>query len=179
MAFLSKQKILKLNGLEENIRQILNSLSCQTVPTLDCSKYMLFLTSKGRILFDSFIHKKNSKYYIEVDKENESCFLNHLKKYDPREKIVIQQEPSLCALWSSAATGMTSMDNRPFMGYRGLGVNNEAMKDVSSEYLSIRLQYGIAEGQEISNCLPFEVNMDKLKASKFYFIKLIFKKDVI
>lgn len=106
-----------LQGLCSNDMRLLTDTHNTT--NKSTSIYTVFLNSKGRILFDSFItqsiHPSNMSntvptYYIEVNKDNVANALNHFKIFNLRNKLSIELCDNI-SLYSIICNDSTQYNN--------------------------------------------------------------------
>ncbi|KAL0084950.1 hypothetical protein J3Q64DRAFT_1699249 [Phycomyces blakesleeanus] len=152
--------------------------------------YTSFLTPQGRMLYDAFIYPVNGeseKWIIECDERVVGNIAKHLKRYQLRAKVKMQdvtQEYSAWSAWGgdvqkTAAVGC--YDPRvPGLGYRAIVPKQTDIKSVlgldtfeelpAEEYTIRRLLNGVAEGPDDmwpEHALPLESNMDYMHGVDF------------
>ena len=91
MFHLSSRIVLKVAG--KNVSQFLNGLITADVKKLkeDGFLFSALLNSKGRFLYDFFIHQKEGTFFIDINKNFAEGFKNAIKYYDLLDEIAIEE----------------------------------------------------------------------------------------
>ena len=143
------------------------------------------LNVKGRIFADLFIYKdnddrSNETFFVETEGSRILALHNTLKIYQLRRKIeILLLDLEVC--YSAEGTENSSVINCyedprvPGFGFRCLRTPkiskyNSGRSDIDKEnieYLKIRLQKGIPEGNDLVDQLPLNMNGDLMNAISF------------
>ncbi|KAI9031561.1 hypothetical protein CLU79DRAFT_693850 [Phycomyces nitens] len=151
--------------------------------------YTSFLTPQGRVLYDAFLYPVNGeteKWILECDERVVGNVAKHLKRYQLRAKVKIQditQEYSAWSAWGGDVqeTAVGCHDPRvPGLGYRAIVPKQTDVKSAlrldsfeevpAEEYTIRRLVNGVAEGPDDmwpEHALPLESNVDYMHGVDF------------
>ena len=148
------------------------------------SLYSMFLNTQGRIMFDTFVVKRNAtEYLIDCDHHLAENLVKHLKMFKVRRKINIslQEDEKVWAILGDELdenkllkSAVCYNDNRcKALGFRAIGENLEmdSEKFDMDDYQTLRYQQGIPEGSlEIppGKCTPLEYNIEYMHGVSFH-----------
>lgn len=166
---------------------------CQGLMTNDIFKlktenslFTVILNSKGRVLYDCLVYKKDDHLLLECDKNDASDLIKYLKMYLLRRKLAIDilDNTSIWALFSSTPTTVelssVSVFNDPRLPILGQRIISDKMSSFKNKldlddsdnnftYQQWRYTNGIAEGSEFlkGQSFPLEMNCDYLNGISF------------
>lgn len=175
---LESRKILRVAGSEASV--FLQGLITNDMKHFEdgaTSMYAMFLNNKGRVLFDTLVHKtdKEDSFMIECDKNIISQLLRHLKLFKLKRNIEVTDASQDYNVWAFIAPPNTlqeSIDPKTNiniikdprlseLGYRILSpasvekstifdiIGNDTVTENSEEgYKCLRYKLGVSEGSE-------------------------------
>lgn len=163
-------------GFLQNLVTQDTSLLSESNPNVYCH----MLNSKGRFLYDVFLHRMaHDHVVVDVAQQRKDSLVKMLKMYSLRSGVRIQDDSDtfyVMTRFGGSGDGFGE-DARlgSVLGYRGVSVDTvpELPKDARvipvSEYTKLRLSLGVAEGpDEIpEGSVPLEYNLDGLNGISF------------
>lgn len=173
--------------------QGLTTNDISTFPNEKIIQNNCFLDKRGRILSDGIVWKiKDNEYMLQTaSSKMKDMLLNHIKGFILRRSEVTIKDGGMMGQLSGMIYGTLNDEHPPpsyivgldprddSIGLRVLSIPDEEPKQMSElidqeifpeypgTYQLVRRLAGIAEGQEISNKLPLECNMELLNAISF------------
>lgn len=192
---LNSRKILKVSG--DDVAGFLQGLITNDMRHFDESAksiYSMFLNNKGRLLYETLVHKdQNESYLIECDSNVLSSIQRHLKIFKLRRKIAIDCVDDLKVWALTSVTDITvsaekiSLYKDPRLSDLGFRIlaptsisGNELgaiisdktlVKDNEDDYKYLRYNLGVSEGVTDvppGSCFPLEANCDYLHGVSFH-----------
>lgn len=166
---------------------------CQGLMTNDIFKlktenslFTVILNSKGRVLYDCLVYKKDDRLLLECNKDDASDLVKYLKMYLLRRKLDIDilDNTSIWALFSSTPITVelnsVSVFNDPRLPILGQRIISDKMSNFKNKldlddsdnnftYQQWRYTNGVAEGGEFlkGQSFPLEMNCDYLNGISF------------
>lgn len=163
------------HGFLQNLVTQDTSLLSESNPSVYCH----MLNSKGRFLYDVFLHRMAQDHIVvDVAQQRKDSLVKMLKMYSLRSGVRIQDDSDrlhVMARFGDSGGGF-SEDARlgSILGYRGVSVDTIKSSEDDrvipvSEYTKLRLSLGVAEGpDEIpEGSVPLEYNLDGLNGISF------------
>ncbi|CAH2094541.1 unnamed protein product [Euphydryas editha] len=162
------------------------------------SMYAMFLNNKGRVMYDTLIHKwdNDESFLIECDKKLISLLQKHLKIYKLKRKVEIEEVDKDFKIWALIQPETTTVpeikndvniykDPRlADLGYRIISSTDTKVshiiemigkdivpKDNEDGYKYLRYKLGVSEGAEdlpLGTSFPLEANCDYLHGVSFH-----------
>lgn len=185
---LKNRAVVKVEGSEAS--EFLQGLVTNDVKHLDeqnlklPSIFCMFLNTQGRVLFDTFIMKKDpSTYLIDCDHQLSEKLVKHLKIFKVKRKIDISVSPcSIGAIFDSdeplEKIPEEFKDNDHYkdtrlknLGFRVISSSLENFVQSDDSYRKLRYQLGICEGlDEVQSgkVTPLEFNLDYMHGVSFH-----------
>lgn len=167
--------IVRVSGSDS--LKFINGLSTNAVSLITPSsgQYNLFLSSQGRMLFDSFVWRIDNaadpnEFLIEVDHRVGQDLYYHFKQFQLRSRLQIEDVSGKFGLsvhWGcpSSAKELSLVDPRGELGLIRELHNSPLPSTNESAYKALRFALGIPEGPvEIprTQAMPLEYNLDFL-----------------
>lgn len=135
------------------------------------SMYAMFLNNRGRVLYDTLIHKFDDTFMIECDKNVLSLLHRHLKLYKLKRKVEIGDISNNFKIWAFVAPPETLADsNDPKSNIHiykdprlvDVGYNINIYKDPRLEDLGFRiLSHASVKEDTILNVVGKDVTIEK------------------
>lgn len=165
----------------ENTLGFLQNLVTQDTSALSETKssiYCHMLNSKGRFMYDVFLHRISADHVVvDVAQQRKDSLVKVLKMYSLRSSVSINDESdryNVMAVFGDNRKGFCE-DARlgSILGYRGVSLGTlESPEDTTipvSDYTKLRISLGVAEGPEEipEGSVPLEYNLDGLNGISF------------
>ncbi|CAH2250893.1 putative transferase CAF17 homolog, mitochondrial [Pararge aegeria] len=160
------------------------------------SMYAMFLNNKGRVLYDTLIHKwnKEESFLIECDRKLVNVLQKHLKLYKLKRKVNIEDVNDEYLLYALKSTNVKDVSNEKInvykdprlteLGYRVISsvdvkdsdvaqtVGNDVVTESNEDgYKYLRYKLGVSEGADDlppGTSFPLEANCDYLHGVSFH-----------
>lgn len=169
---LESRKLLKVAGSDASV--FLQGLITNDMRHFEegaKSMYAMFLNNRGRVLYDTLIHKFDDTFMIECDKNVLSLLHRHLKLYKLKRKVEIADMCSKFKLWAFIAPPDAMTDsNDPTSKIHlykdprlvDVGYNINIYKDPRLEELGFRiLSHASVKEDTILNVVGKDVTVEK------------------
>ena len=162
-----------LGFLQNLVTQDTSALS-ETKPSIYCH----MLNSKGRFMYDVFLHRISADHVVvDVAQQRKDSLVKVLKMYSLRSSVRIKDESdryTVMVVFGDSGKGFCE-DARlgSILGYRGVSVGTlDSSEDTAipvSDYTKLRISLGVAEGPEEipEGSVPLEYNLDGLNGISF------------
>ncbi|KOB73456.1 hypothetical protein OBRU01_10720, partial [Operophtera brumata] len=132
------------------------------------SMYAMFLNNRGRVLYDTLIHKYDNSFMIECDKNVLSLLHRHLKLYKLKRKVEIGDVNNNLKVWAFIAPPEIEADPQSNINlYKDprlsdIGYNINIYKDPRLENLGYRiLSHASLNEDTMANVVGKEVTIEK------------------
>ncbi|XP_047537233.1 putative transferase CAF17 homolog, mitochondrial [Vanessa atalanta] len=162
------------------------------------SMYAMFLNTKGRVMYDTLIHKwdNDESFLIECDKKLVNVLQKHLKIFKLKRKINIEDVDKSFIMWalihpetdkihdSTSNVNIYKDPRLADLGFRIISTvrtkesqiveifgKDIVVKDCEEGYKYLRYKLGVSEGADElppGTCFPLEVNCDYLHGVSFH-----------
>ncbi|XP_050354206.1 putative transferase CAF17 homolog, mitochondrial [Nymphalis io] len=196
---LKSRALLKISGQESS--SFLQGLITNDMKHFEegaKSMYAMFLNNKGRVMYDTLIHKWDNEetFLIECDKKLVNLLQKHLKIFKLKRKIEIEDVDKSLIMWALIlpdsdkipdSTSNVNIYKDPRLADLGFRIissvattdsqilemfgKNIVAKDTEEGYKYLRYKLGVSEGAEElppGACFPLEVNCDYLHGVSFH-----------
>ena len=131
LCLLKSRSVIKVAGNQSS--EFLQGLMTNDINHLDESKaiYSMFLNTQGRVLFDTFLVRRNpEEYFIDVDSKSSEKLIKQLKLYKVRRKIDICKDENQGIY---ASFGGEEEEKEHF--FRDVRVKNLGLRGISDKNL--------------------------------------------
>lgn len=196
---LRSRSLLKIKGQEASV--FLQGLITNDMKHFDDgarSMYAMFLNNKGRVLYDTLIHRwtEEESFMIECDKRVLDQLQKHLKIYKLKRKVLIEDVNNELMLWALISSTLPEISdikstitvyNDPRLAELGSRVisplnlqvsdivkalgGDAIVEDDETGYRYLRYKLGVSEGAEDlppGSSFPLEANCDYLHGVSFH-----------
>ncbi|KAG7304967.1 hypothetical protein JYU34_010385, partial [Plutella xylostella] len=175
---LQNKRLLKITGPEVSV--FLQGLITNDMGHFESVKsmYAMFLNNKGRVLYDTLVHKWDGEdsYLLETDKKTVDQLQKHLKIYKLKRQVKIEDVNEDLKLWVLLSPSLSTADleislDKKFniykdprlveLGYRVVASSSLAGKDIATAigkdvelddseevYRHLRYKLGVSEGAD-------------------------------
>jgi hypothetical protein len=171
-AHLSDRSVLSISG--PDARSFLQGLITNDIGKLGADRilYAALLTPQGKILFDFFLHERDSQVLLDCASESAEALEKRLSLYRLRAKVEIAKRGDLAvmAYWGNETP---PPEARPDPRIRALGwrsiVPAGPFEADASPYAAHRLDLGVPEGNDFGRDAMFalDAGLDELQGVSF------------